>query len=46
MPVKKVFATPEEANDYIEELRRRKRERAKFFMKTKLKRIQKNINNF
>ncbi len=28
MPVKKVFATPEEAQNYIEELRKKNRERA------------------
>ena len=37
MPVKKVFATPEEAENYIEELRRRNRERAKIFYENKIK---------
>jgi hypothetical protein len=46
MPAKKVFETPKEAQQYLEELRRRNRERAKTFLTIKLKLIQKNINNF
>ena len=37
MPPKKIFATPEEAAEYIEELRRRNRERAKAHYDNKIK---------
>ena len=37
MPPKKVFETPEEAQQYLEELRRRNRERAKHFYDNKIK---------
>lgn len=37
MPVKKVFETPEDAANYLEELRRRNRERAKQFYDNKIK---------
>ncbi len=37
MPPKKIFETPEQAAEYLEELRRRNRERAKTFMTIKLK---------
>ncbi len=45
MPAKKVFETPEEAQQYLEELRRRNRERAKYFYDNKLKLIPKNMKN-
>jgi preprotein translocase subunit Sss1 len=37
MPPKKIFATPEEAAEYVEELRRRNRERAKAHYDNKIK---------
>ena len=46
MPPRKVFETPEQAAEYLEELRRRNRERAKYFYDNNLKLTPKNINNF
>ena len=43
MPAKKEFSTAEEAAESIEFLRRRNRERAKEFMKIKLKPILKSM---
>jgi hypothetical protein len=37
MPPRKVFETPEQAAEYIEELRRRNREKAKYFYDNKMK---------
>jgi preprotein translocase subunit Sss1 len=37
MPPKKIFATAEEAAEYVEELRRRNRERAKAHYDNKIK---------
>ena len=37
MPPKKIFETPEQAAEYLEELRRRNRERAKYFYDNKIK---------
>ena len=37
MPPRKVFETPEQAAEYLEELRRRNRERAKYFYDNKIK---------
>ena len=37
MPPRKVFETPEQAAEYLEELRRRNRERAKHFYDNKIK---------
>ncbi len=37
MPPKKIFETPEQAAEYLEELRRRNRERAKYFDDNKIK---------
>ena len=37
MPPRKVFETPEQATEYLEELRRRNRERAKYFYDNKIK---------
>ena len=37
MPPRKVFETPEQAAEYLEELRRRNRERAKEFYDNKIK---------
>ena len=37
MPPKKIFETPEQAAEYLEELRRRNRERAKYFYDHKIK---------
>ena len=45
MPPKKIFATPEEAAEYVQELRRRNREQAKHIMIIKLKLIPKSISS-
>jgi preprotein translocase subunit Sss1 len=37
MPPRKVFETPEQAAEYLEVLRRRNRERAKYFYDNKIK---------
>ncbi len=37
MPPKKIFQTPEQAAEYLEELRRRNREKAKYFYDKKIK---------
>ena len=37
MPPRKVFETPEQAAEYLEELRRRNRDRAKYFNDNKIK---------